>query len=150
MRGAWTGFTWLHTQPHFLRAILESVAFEYAYYLRILRQLLPDQPFSQTRAAGGGAKSPLWNQIKANVLDIPYLRLQRAELGTWGSAMIAGKSVGLFSDLAETAYQHANVEAEPFEVEPAIHAVYVPLVDQYIRLQSILVNTFIALRESPG
>ena len=144
MRGAWIGFTWLHTQPHFLRAMLESVAFEYAYYLRILRQLLPDQQFSQARAAGGGSKSPLWNQIKANVLDIPYLRLQRAELGTWGSAMIAGKSVGLFSDLAETAYQYASVEAELFQVEPAIHAVYAPLVDQYIRLQRILVNLFMS------
>jgi xylulokinase len=142
MRGAWIGFTWLHTQPHFLRAILESVAFEYAYYLHILRQLLPDQQFSQARAAGGGAKSPLWNQIKANVLYIPYQRLQRAELGTWGSAMIAGKAVGLFSDLAETAYQHASVEAESFQVDPAIHAAYLPLVDQYVRWQAILVNTF--------
>jgi xylulokinase len=142
MRGVWIGFTWLHTQPHFLRAMLESIAFEYAYYLRILRQLLPGQQFSQARAAGGGSKSPLWNQIKANVLDIAYLRLQRAELGTWGSAMIAGKSVGLFSDLAETAYLHASVEAEPFQVEPAMHAVYAPLIDQYIQLQSILVTAF--------
>jgi xylulokinase len=103
---------------------------------------LPDLQFSQVRGAGGGSKSPLWNQIKANVLAVPYLRLQRAELGTWGSAMIAGKAVGLFSDLAETAYQHASVEAKPFQVEPAIHTVYAPLVDRYIRLQNMLVNPF--------
>ena len=142
MRGAWTGFSWLHTQPHFFRAILESMAFEYAYYLDILRQMLPDLQFSEARAAGGGAKSPLWNQIKANVLGVPYLRLQRVELGTWGSALIAGKAVDLFSDLAEAAYRHASVEPEPFQVEPEIQAAYAPLVDQYIRLQSILAGTF--------
>ena len=76
------------------------------------------------------------------MLDIPYQRLQRAELGTWGSAMIAGKAVGLFSDLAETAYQHASVEPDSFQVDPAVHAAYLPLVDQYVSWQAILVNTF--------
>ena len=140
MRGAWTGFSWMHTQPHFFRAILESMAFEYAYYLSILRQMLPDLHFSEARAAGGGAKSSLWNQIKADVLGVPYLRLQRAELGTWGSALVAGKAVGLFSDLAEAAYQHASVETQSFQVEPEIQAVYAPLVDEYIRLQTILAD----------
>ena len=43
-------------------------------------------------ASGGASKSPLWNQIKADVLGVPYLRLARAEFGTWGAAMIAGKA----------------------------------------------------------
>ena len=38
MRGAWMGFSWGHTQAHFFRAVLESVAFEYAYYLDILQR----------------------------------------------------------------------------------------------------------------
>ena len=41
MRGAWVGFSWGHSQAHFCRAILESIAFEYAYYLGILRELIP-------------------------------------------------------------------------------------------------------------
>ncbi len=46
---------------------------------------------------GGGASSGVWNQIKADVLNTPYQRLQRAEFGIWGSAIIAGKAVGVFS-----------------------------------------------------
>ena len=122
------------------------MAFEYAYYLSILRQMLPNLHFSEARAAGGGAKSPLWNQIKADVLGVPYLRLQRAELGTWGSALVAGKAVGLFSDLAETAYHHANVEGQPFQVEPEIQAAYAPLVEQYIHLQTILANQVASIK----
>jgi xylulokinase len=41
MRGAWVGASWSHTQAHFTRAILESIAYEYAYYLKILKELLP-------------------------------------------------------------------------------------------------------------
>jgi xylulokinase len=77
MRGAWIGFSWGHTQAHFLRAVLESVAFEYAYYLKILVEQLPEMRFSETRAVGGGAHSQAWNQIKADVLNVPYRRLSR-------------------------------------------------------------------------
>ena len=57
---------------------------------------------------GGGASSTVWNQIKADVLNVPYQRLQQDEFGTWGSAMIAGKAVGVFDDLAEVATAHAT------------------------------------------
>ena len=117
MRGAWVGFSWGHTQAHFFRAILESVAFEYAYYLKILRGLLPELRLVEARAVGGGARSPAWNQIKADVLGVPYQRLSRGEFGTWGSALIAGKAVGLFDDLAETAARTAQPEGEPVRPE---------------------------------
>ena len=91
MRGAWVGFSWGHTQAHFFRAILESIAFEYAYYLGILRELVPDLALVEARVIGGGARSDRWNQIKADVLGVPYQRLQRAEFATWGSALIAGR-----------------------------------------------------------
>ena len=70
MRGAWVGVSWSHTQAHFARAILESIAFEYAYYLKILRDLLPGMHFVEARVVGGGARSVAWNQIKADVLGV--------------------------------------------------------------------------------
>ncbi len=49
MRGAWLGFSWGHTQAHFARSVLESVAYEYAYYLGILRELIPDLKLYEAR-----------------------------------------------------------------------------------------------------
>ena len=45
MRGAWIGLSWSHRQEHLIRAMLESVAYEYAYYLKIMHDLIPDQTF---------------------------------------------------------------------------------------------------------
>ncbi|MFN8497861.1 MAG: FGGY family carbohydrate kinase [Anaerolineae bacterium] len=148
MRGAWLGFSWGHTQAHFVRAILESVAFEYAYYLGILREAIPHLTLSEARAIGGGARGDIWNEIKANVLGVPYQRLGRAEFGTWGSAMIAGKAAGVFDDLAEVAAQHAEPLGEPVRPRPDLHAAYQPLVRRYIDVEARLSDTFSAMARS--
>ncbi|HEX9012599.1 MAG TPA: FGGY family carbohydrate kinase [Anaerolineaceae bacterium] len=142
MRGAWIGFSWGHTQAHFLRALLESVAFEYAFYLKILKDQVPGLKLFETRAVGGGAHSQAWNQIKADVLDVPYQRLDRSELGTWGAALVAGKSVGLFDDLAARAMECTRPAGEPIRPEPEARAAYAPLVERYIRMQSSLEEFF--------
>ena len=103
MRGAWLGFSWGHTRNDFFRAILESIAYEYAWYLRILRGLAPELDLVEARVIGGGARSEAWNQIKADVLSVPYQKLVRKECGAWGSALVAGKACGLITDLAEAA-----------------------------------------------
>lgn len=142
MRGAWLGFSWGHTQAHFFRAVLESVAFEYAYYLRILRDLIPKLSLLEARVVGGGASSRVWNQIKADVLGVPYQRLQRAEFGTWGSAMIAGKAVGLFDNLTEVAAAHAKPAGPPVTPRPENQAVYGTLVQKHIKVQQNLREIF--------
>jgi xylulokinase len=138
MRGAWVGFSWGHTQAHFIRAMLESVAYEYAYYLSILRELILNLNLIEARVIGGGARNPVWNQIKADVLGVPYQRLQRAEFATWGCALIAGYAVGLYSDLAQAAEVAATPYGDPFHPDATAHAAYVPLVEQYIRWQQTL------------
>ena len=140
MRGAWLGFSFGHTQAHFLRAVLESVAYEYAWYLRILREYIPNLELSEARAVGGGARSDVWNQIKADVMGVPYQRLARTEFGTWGSALIAGKAVGLYDDLAATAAEHARPAGPPRRPSPAAHELYRPLVDRHIALQEKLLD----------
>jgi xylulokinase len=145
MRGTWLGFSWGHTQAHFFRAVLESVAFEYAYYLSILRDLIPGLSLLEARAVGGGANSDVWNQIKADVLNVPYQRLQRKELGTWGSAMIAGKAVGVYDDLGAVAAAHARPDNQPFRPRPENQAVYQRLSEKYIKLQRALEDVFIDL-----
>ncbi len=138
MRGAWVGFSWSHTQAHFFRAVLESIAYEYAWYLAILRETLPQLALHEARVLGGGARSSVWNQIKADVLGVPYQRLAAAEYGTWGAALIAGKAAGLWQDLAEVALQHAQPEGPALQPNAARHAAYRPLVQRHIALQATL------------
>ena len=148
MRGAWVGFSWGHTQAHFYRAILEGVAFEYAYYLRILKTLIPELQLVEARAVGGGAQSPLWNQIKADVLGIPYQRLARTEFGTWGSAMVAGKAAGVFDDLREIATRSAQRAGGPVLPDATTNRQFEPLVRKYICLQEQLSHTFSSLNRA--
>jgi len=138
MRGAWLGFSWSHTQAHFARALLESIAFEYAWYLSILKENLPGLKFTEARAVGGGAKSLAWNQIKADVLNVPYQQLQGSEFGTWGAAMIAGKAAGLISDLADHAEKTAIRKGGALTPNEANHKVYHPLINRYIEMEDTL------------
>jgi len=121
MRGAWIGASWSHTQAHFFRAILESIAYEYAYYLGILRELVPDLRMVEARAIGGGARSTAWNQIKADVLGVPYQRLVGNEFGTWRTA-------------------HPDGDAIKPDLER--HQRYQPLVHKYIQIQEMLNKFF--------
>ena len=147
MRGSWAGFTWSHTQAHFLRAAIESVAFEYAYYLKILRQLIPGMPLIEARVIGGGAHNALWNQIKANVLGVPYRHLERSDFATWGCALIAGRAAGLFDDLAAAADASIERSGERIPLDPDLVAAYQPLVERYIAWQQIQSKTFQVLSE---
>lgn len=102
LRGTWLGFSWGHTQAHFYRSVLESVAYEYRYYLDTHRKLFPGMPLREVRVIGGGAQSALWNQIKSDVLGIPYVTLNRQDGATLGSAVVAGLGIGLYKDIVST------------------------------------------------
>lgn len=145
MRGAWLGFSWGHTQAHFARAVLEGVAYEYAYYLGILRELIGELEVIEARAVGGGARSATWNQIKANVLGVPYQSLRGSEFSSWASAMIAGKAADIFDDLAAVAEARAVPAGARREPDPDLQALYQPLVAQYIKWQELLSSAFVQM-----
>ena len=94
---------------------------------------------------GGGARSPDWNQIKADVLGVPYQPLHGNEFGSWGSAMIAGKAAGIIDDLSITAQEKAIPAGKALQPDTENHVIYQPLVEKYIQLQSILRDTFVEL-----
>ncbi len=149
LRGLWWGFTWSHTKPHLYRAMLEAVAYEYALYLSIERSLLPDLEFKEARVIGGGAASKLWNQIKADVLGIPYVQLNREEFAVLGSAILAGYAVGVFTDLRETAHRfvHPTSRVDP---RPDYHQFYKPMAELYASLMSDMKPLFHRLADMPA
>ncbi len=91
---------------------------------------------------GGGARSDVWNQIKADVLNVPYQRLQGNEFGTWGAAMIAGKAAGVISDLGAHAGQTAVLMGAACIPSQANHEIYLPLIEKHILLERTLDQFF--------
>jgi xylulokinase len=142
MRGAWIGFSWSHTPAHFCRAIVESVGYEYAYYLSILTSLLPDLEIMEARVIGGGARSPVWNQVKSDILQTPYRRVTRVESATWGAALIAGKAAGVVEDLAGAALACAPVSGATCRPDVALRPVYRAAFERYRRWQEQLQKGF--------
>ena len=130
VRGAWVGFTWTHGRAHFYRALLESVAYEYALACRALRAADPDIALGEVRVIGGGAASDLWNRIKADVLGLPYVRLAVPDASTLGSAILAGHAVGLIPDMAGVARSAARPGARHLP-DAAAHGRYRAGVDAY-------------------
>lgn len=103
LRGAWVGLSWNATAGHLYRAILESVALEYAVYRRILLALYGGKAMRQLRVTGGGERSETWNQIKADALQTPVTRIAQAEGAPRGVAMIAGVGTGVLRNLPAAA-----------------------------------------------
>jgi sugar (pentulose or hexulose) kinase len=96
-RGTFTGFTLSHTRSHFVRALLEGVAFMLKQNLEFIERT--GMEIHEIRSMGGGSRSPLWNQIKANVCNRPVVTLANEETGLLGDAIIAGVSVGIFKSI---------------------------------------------------
>jgi xylulokinase len=138
MRGGFLGLSLAHGRAQIARAILEAVAFEYATYLRAMRRLHPDVEFSSARVIGGGARSALWNSIKADVLGVPVERITMEETATRGAALLAASAAGLLDDLAAAA---ASVPtADVVEPDGGRHERYADLVDRYDGITGMLLE----------
>lgn len=135
VRGQWFGLSWNHGRFHLYRAVLESIAYEYRYYLTIMQRLFPDIEFKEIRVIGGGSRSPLWNQIKADVLGIRYITLNREEVAVLGSALLAGFGAKVFINLNEKAMACIKPVRE-FIPHESVHYMYQKYADFYIQLTS--------------
>jgi sugar (pentulose or hexulose) kinase len=93
------GATLRHTKAHFIRAILESVAYMLKKNLDLVEGL--GIPVREVRSIGGGARSASWLQIKADVLQKPVVTVEVEEAALLGAALLAAVATGSFADLPE-------------------------------------------------
>lgn len=123
MRGFWVGFNWKDDAARLYKAIMESIGYEYLKYLKIEQKLFPDIKFKRVTAIGGGAKSALFNQIKADILGIPYVTIDREEVGCLGAALIGGFGVGVIKELKQTVKSMNSIK-QTFTPDMARHKAY--------------------------
>lgn len=88
------GLTFEHTKSDLYKALMEGTAYEIALNLAVLakRGLCA----KSVTATGGGARSDVWLQIKADVLGLPVTALDGKEIGGAGTAVMAGRAVGVY------------------------------------------------------
>ncbi len=97
-RAAFIGMTSRHTRGHLTRAVLEGVAFGLKDSFTLIAQAgLPAD--YEVRISGGGAKSPVWQQIIADVLGARLVNINTTEGGAFGAAILASVAAGLFADI---------------------------------------------------
>lgn len=112
LRGMWMGFDWSHSKEHFYKALLESFTYDFTLCMQRMEELYPEYELDHVRIIGGGAKSPVWTQLCADVQGKRYEVLNREDAAMWGAAILAGNAIGVFPDLKETALKHVKVERE--------------------------------------
>lgn len=121
VRGMFVGLDVQHGLEHMARAILEGVAYG-------LREILEAYAANRVVASricvsGGGARSHVWNQIKADVLGRPIQVLKVVETGCLGAAIIAAVATGAYANTREAVAKMVNV-AQVVEPDPARAAIY--------------------------
>ncbi|MGD2206201.1 MAG: xylulokinase [Anaerolineae bacterium] len=102
-RGAFVGLTVRHSRPHLTRAVLEGVAFGLRDSFELIKSAGLTE-IRQVRLSGGGAKSPLWRQILADVLAVELVTVNTTEGAAYGAALLAGVGAGVWPDV-DTACQ---------------------------------------------
>lgn len=139
-RGAWIGLTVRHTQAHLTRAVLEGVAFGLRDSFELMKGI-GLTAIQQVRVSGGGARSPLWRQILADVLNSELVTVNTSEGAAYGAALLAGVGAGFWPDVDTACAQviHVTGRTQP---EPAAVARYNAVYAEYRQLYPTLKSSF--------
>jgi len=98
-RAALVGLTASHTRGHIIRAVMEGVAYSLKDTFTIFDEM--KIPVTSIRLGGGGARSPLWRQIQADVYAHEVEIVAAEEGAAYGAAILAGTGVGAWSSVDE-------------------------------------------------
>lgn len=141
-RGAFVGLTLRHGKGHLVRAVLEGVSYGLRDSLELIKGL--GVPIEQVRASGGGAKSPLWRQIQADVFGTELALINVTEGAAFGAALLAGVGAGVYGDVRQAVDAAVRVTSVTTP-QPAAVAVYERAYPLYRNLYPALKATFDAL-----
>ncbi|GHC07453.1 xylulokinase [Cerasicoccus arenae] len=140
-RGVFFGLSLRHAKPHLTRSVLEGITFGMRDSLELMRGLgiAP----TEVIASGGGAKSPFWRQMMADIFGASITTNNASEGAALGAAILGGVGAGVF-DSVESACASTLQETSRVEPESA-QKLYAALYERYTALYPALKGEFRAL-----
>lgn len=130
-KGVMVGLTAGTSVCEIYRACMEGVVYEMMLNMEYLKD--SGVHFDMLQATGGGARSKVWMQMKADALGLPITALRTVDAGTVGSAMLTGIAVGCFADL-EDAAAHMVEKREVYQPREEMHEKYQQVYQRYRKL----------------
>ncbi len=134
-KGVFYGFTITHTKPHFVRAIYEGIAFQYAETIKLLT------PFGikvkEATIVGGESKSKVWNQIKSDVIGRPIKTLRVADAAALGSAILAGLASNIFNSV-ERALKQMIHDKDIYRPNRTLLKIYEVVLNKYEKIYDFI------------
>jgi len=134
-RAVFFGISLSHSKGHFVRAILEGVAFHYLVMLQLLEELGLD--IAEISMVGGEAKSDFWNQLKADVTGRRIRVPEVEDAAAMGAALLAGIGTGQYSSV-QKAVESTVRTRRVYTSNPVKHSTYLELYRKYEALYALI------------
>lgn len=117
-RGVYFGLSLRHQKSHLIRALLEGVTFGMRDSLEIISGL--KIPIREIRATGGGAVSPFWCQLQADIYGREVVAINSTEGPALGAAILAGVGTGVYKSIQEACERVVKI-IDRYEPDMIIH-----------------------------
>jgi xylulokinase len=138
LRASFIGASMAHKKGHFLRALMEGVAFSLKDCFRLIESM--NLEVSEFIIIGGGAKSEIWSQI---ICDVFGKKVQKPLVtdASYGSALLAGVGAGVFSDVADAAQKCIRVD-KTYQPEINNYKKYNEIFNLYLKVHNSLEDIY--------
>ena len=138
-KGVFYGFRLHHKKPHFVRSLVESIAYMLKSNVDVFKN--SGLKIEGIRSLGGGSKSRVWNQIKADICGLPVITSNFHEPGCQGAAVLAGVGSGIYKNIEDGCSRLVSL-AEPLYPKQENLERYEQGYREYLRLNTALKPLF--------
>jgi xylulokinase len=138
-KGVFFGLSAKHEKQDMLRAVMEGVVYSLKDSLEIIKEMGVD--ISEVRASGGGGKSKLWRQMRADAFGTEITTINSSEGGALGVAILAGVGAGIYSSVEQACDEVIKVKTRQ-NPDLQLNARYEKFYKMYGRLYKSLKQDF--------
>ena len=136
-RGGLIGLSLATSKTDVVQAFMESIAYDTVNTLSLMRA--EGIPVNRIRITGGGARSPWWTQLKADMTNMPIEVVAHPEPGTLGAALLAGLAVGVYDDLQGISRKFSGTQSV-YHPHPERAAQHQERFETYNKLMALLLE----------